>query len=348
MDSGAQAMTTMNISLGYVAASSLVALITSIVTTRAWIRVAHERGLVGRDMNKPGRPRVAEAGGVWPMIAGSFGVMTLIALYRYLSGIYYHIAETFALVALLLLSALLGFLDDLLGWKKGLPRWQRIVFMAPISLPLVVIKAGVSRIALPVIGVVNLGLLYPLVAVPVGILGAANAFNMIAGYNGLEATMAILLSVSIAAFSAIKGLYLVSALSAIMALAVLGFLVYNWYPAKVFPGNTFTYGFGAYYAALVILGNMEKAGIAFFTLYFIEFLLFVRGLLNGVYKENFAKVLPDGTLAEPYDKIYSLTHLAIRVQRKLRGKATEPGVVAFIALLQCIISLLVILVYAVR
>ncbi len=339
-------MTMNSIDIGYVVLSSMVAFITSVTTTRTWIRVAYVRGLIGKDMNKPGSPPVAEAGGVWPMIAGSFGVMTLIALYRYLANTYYHIAETFALVALLLLSALLGFLDDLLGWKKGLPQWQRIIFMAPVSLPLVVIKAGVSRIALPFLGVVNLGLLYPLVAVPVGILGAANAFNMIAGYNGLEATMAILLSISLAVFSALKNLYLVTALSTIMALGILGFLVYNWYPAKVFPGNTFTYGFGAYYAALVILGNMEKAGIAFFTLYFIEFALFIRGLLNGVYKENFAKILPDGTLAEPYDKIYSLTHLAIRVQRKLRGKATEPGVVAFIALLQCIISALVIAMYA--
>ncbi len=332
----------------YVIVAATISFLASLVTTSAWIRVAYSRGLVGRDMNKPGDRRVAEAGGMWALVSGSFGVMTLIALYRYLANTYYHVAESFALVALLLLAALLGFLDDLLGWKKGLPRWQRIIFMAPVSLPLVVIKAGVSRISLPVIGVVNLGLLYPLVAVPVGVLGAANAFNMIAGYNGLEATMALLLSVSLAVFAAIKGLSLVLTLSVIMASSVLGFLVFNKYPARVFPGNTFTYGFGAYYAALVILGNMEKAGLGFFTLYFIEFALFIRGLVNGVYKENFAKVLPDGSLVEPYDKIYSLTHLAIRVLRRLRGRATEPGVVAFIAILQCIVSAIVIAVYATR
>lgn len=36
-------------------------------------------------------------------------------------------------------------------------------------------------------GVVDWGIFYPLAIIPIGIVGAANAYNMLAGYSGLEA-----------------------------------------------------------------------------------------------------------------------------------------------------------------
>ena len=324
--------------LVYALASSLVAFALVLVIEPAWIRVARARGLVGQDMNKPGNVVVAEAGGIWAVVAAAFGLLALEALYTYLEGAPYQPAELYALVTLLLLASLLGFTDDILGWKRGLPRWQRVAFMAPVSLPLVVIKAGTSKLSLPLVGTVDLGIAYPLVAVPVGVLGAANAFNMLAGYNGLEAGMGLLLMLFTAAYAALKGLDLVFQAALVMAAALLGFLRYNWYPARVFPGNAFTYGVGAYYAALVILGNMEKYGLALFTLYFLELLLFIRGLGDKIYKENFGIPQPDGSLEPPYEKNYSITHLAIRLLKRTRGRATEKGVVLVILLAQAVIG----------
>lgn len=312
-----------------------------ILVEPTWIRVALERGFTGRDMNKPQEVIVAESGGIWAIVGAVFGLLLLEAVYTYIDGVRYHATEIYALTSLLLLATLLGFVDDLLGWKKGLPPWQRVLFMAPISLPLVVIKAGVSKLSLPFIGVIDLGLAYPLVAVPIGVLGAANAFNMIAGYNGLEAGMGLLLMVFTTIYAYIKGLDLVFQASLVMALSLLGFLLYNWYPARVFPGNSFTYGVGAYYASLVVIGNMEKFGLTLFSLYFIEFILFVRGLANGVYKENFGVPKHDGTLETPYDKCYSITHVAIVLQRRLRGKATERGVVLTILAVQILVGIVV-------
>ena len=307
----------------------------------AWIRVARERGLVGRDMNKPGRVMVAEAGGVWAIIAASFGLLFYEAWHVYLEGGAYRPVEVYALVSLLLLSAFLGFTDDILGWKKGLPRWVRVVFMAPVALPLVVIKAGRSIIELPLVGTVDLGLLYPLVAVPVGVLGAANAFNMLAGYNGLEAGMGLLLMVFTAAYAYMKHVKLVGDAALIMAAAVLGFLRYNWYPAKVFPGNAFTYSLGAYYAGLLVLGNMEKFGLLLFLLYYIKALLYFRGVLHGVWRsgvEDFGVPREDGSLDAPLEGAYSLQHLVIRLLKRTRGRATEPAVVLTILAMQALVG----------
>ncbi|ALL01979.1 UDP-N-acetylmuramyl pentapeptide phosphotransferase/UDP-N-acetylglucosamine-1-phosphate transferase [Pyrodictium delaneyi] len=328
--------------LVYALASGLVAFALVLVIEPAWIRVARARGLVGQDMNKPGKVMVAEAGGIWAVVAAAFGLLALEALYTYLEGAPYRPAELYALVALLLLASLLGFIDDILGWKRGLPRWQRVAFMAPVSLPLVVIKAGKSTLSLPLIGTVDLGAAYPLVAVPVGVLGAANAFNMLAGYNGLEAGMGLLLMLFTAAYAALKGLDLVLQAALVMAAALLGFLRYNWYPARVFPGNAFTYGVGAYYAALVILGNMEKFGLVLFTLYFVKALLYFRGVLHGVWRpgiEDFGVPRPDGSLEPPLQGAYSLQHLAIRLLKRTRGRATEKGVVLVILLAQAVIGL---------
>ncbi|WFO75005.1 glycosyl transferase family 4 [Desulfurococcaceae archaeon MEX13E-LK6-19] len=309
-----------------------------------WINVGSKLGFMSRDMNKPGEVYAVNAGGVWVSVGASFGVLTIIAFHRHVFNEDFYLAEYMALSLLLFMASFLGFLDDILGWKKGLRVWQRVIFMAPLALPLVVIKAGVTTVAIPFLGRVDLGLLYPLVLVPIGVLGASNAYNMLAGYNGLEATLGIILFSSAAIYAYMKGITVAVSVSLVMLAALIAFLLYNKYPAKVFPGNSMTYGVGAYYASTVILGNFEKFGVFLFTLYFIEFLLFIRGLKNHVYKENFGKPRPDGTLDEPYDKVYSLTHLAIKIQKKIRGKATEKGVVATISIMQLIVAILAFLI----
>ena len=311
-----------------------VAFAITLTCTRAWIRLSPRIGLIARDLNKYSEHYAVESGGMWVSVGSGFGLMVLIALYRYLEGYYYHLEALLALTVILFLSSFLGFLDDLLGWKKGLRVWQRVVFMGPLALPLVVIKAGVTKMALPFIGVVDFGLLYPLLLVPVGVIGASNAFNMLAGYNGLEAGMGLLLMAFVSAYALTRGLDYIAYASLIMMSSLLAFLIYNWYPARAFPGNSLTYGFGAYYAGLVILGNFERFGLLLFSLYFVELLLFIRGLLNGVYKENFGKPNPNGTLEPPYTKSYSITHLAIKTLIKVRGYATERAVVLLILLLQ--------------
>jgi len=324
----------------YAIIASTISFIIAFIGISWWIDVGNRFGFKGKDMNKPYETYAVEAGGVWVSFGASFGLLVIIAAHRYFNGEYYFLPELMSLALLLFMASFLGFLDDLLGWKKGLRVWQRVIFMGPLALPMVVIKAGVSTISIPFIGAINLGLLYPLILVPIGILGASNAFNMIAGYNGLEAGMGLVLMIFTFIFSWIKGLEHVAYASLVMAFALAAFLIYNWYPAKTFPGNSLTYGFGAYYASLVILGNFEKFGVLMFTLYFIEFLLFIRGLKHGVYKENFGKVNPDGSLEPPYDRVYSVTHLTIKLLKKIRGKAYERSVTITIIIIQIIISII--------
>ncbi|MEM4481915.1 MAG: glycosyl transferase family 4, partial [Desulfurococcaceae archaeon] len=157
-----------------------------------WTKIAPKMGLVGRDMNKPGNYTAAEAGGLWVILASTFGILLYIAIDNYLDRASDAIPQL-SIALTLILAGLIGYFDDFLGWKKGISPAKRILFTIPISLPLMAVKAGYSVVELPLLGVLDLGVLYSALVVPVGVLGASNAFNMIAGYNGLEARQGLII-----------------------------------------------------------------------------------------------------------------------------------------------------------
>ncbi len=318
----------------------LVSFIVTFLLTRRWIKMAPQLGLTGKDMNKNNKPEVAEGGGIWVIFGSTLGLLSYIFILVYISDNTNYLTQIFAVITLLLLTGLVGLFDDILGWKKGLSPIEKPLYTFLLAIPIVVIKAGYSTMNLPLIGQIDFGLLYPLLLVPIGIMGAANGFNMLAGYNGLEAIMGILLLLA-AGLEALKlGLFYIFAISIIVISSILAFFIFNKYPSQIFPGNSFTHAIGALYATLVILGNFEKFGVLVFSLYFIELILFIRGLKNGVYKENFGIPDKNNCLKEPYDKIYSITHLAIKILRKVKGCAKEKEVVALIATMQLAVILI--------
>ena len=330
----------------YLAVASIVSFSLTLILVRFWIGVAQEAGIVGVDMHKPQGSRVAEAGGLWVLFSAAISLMIFESLYVYLGGEGLRYEDVTSLTAVLLLAGIVGAVDDFAGWKKGIKHYYRVAFTLVIAVPLVVVKAGVTTMELPLVGVVDFGLLYPLLLVPIGVAGASNGFNMLAGYNGLEAGMGLLLMAFTAIYAYSLGLEVALTGSIIMASALLAFLVYNFYPARVFPGNSLTYGVGAYYASLVIIDDFQRFGVLLFSLYFLELALFIRGLLNGVYKENFSMIDEEGNLREPYDKIYSVTHLTVRLLRKIKGRAREWEVTLTILAAQALIGVALILYYA--
>lgn len=316
--------------------------LTTLTLTPLWIKAALKANLKGRDMNKYEKPEVAEFGGV----AVVAGFMAGVLIYIGLSTFYFHqnanLIFILAAVSTILGITIVGVLDDLLGWKAGLKQWQKPLLTLPVALPMMVVNAGESVMSLPIVGPVDFGILFPLVIIPLGILGAANGFNMLAGYNGLEAGMGaiILGTMGLIAWRTGSGWVAMLAISAFFAL--LAFLVYNWYPAKVFPGDTLTYSIGALIACVAILGNMEKIAIVLFIPYFLDFLLPLRKKLHV---EAFAKVNRDNSLEMPYRGIYDMTHLGIFVVGKVKSKVFERDVVVSILALEVILAVLTIVVF---
>ena len=303
-----------------------------------WIKKSREIRLVWPDMNERFSEKVAGSGGIAPLLGFTIGILIFVAYRTFILKSNEFLVEIFAMLSVILFLGGVGLVDDLLGWRKGgLRKKHRIILVAFSAIPLMVINAGKSEVLIPFFGSIELGLIYPLVAIPIGIIGAATTFNHLAGFNGLEAGngILVLLGVGLVAFFTGSSWLMVIALCMIGAL--FAFLFYNFYPAKVFPGDTMTLSVGGLIAIITILGNFEKVGVFFFLPFIIETLLKLKG---GLKKHSFGKPKIDGTLDLRYKNIYSLSHLAILFLKKCNIKTTQKNVVYLLWTFQITIIIL--------
>jgi len=334
------------IEIGETVLSAVVLAVSFFITlflTQRWIRSAKSAKLFGKDLNKYGKPLIPEAGGIAVALAVCFSLQIYIFLktFRLLGTPETHIVEAFAISAIVLLAGFIGFTDNILGWKRGLTQFKKVLLTIPIALPLMVINAGHSSMDLPFFGLVDFGLIYPLLLVPVGVIGATNGFNLLAGYNGLEAGMGLIIFTTFGVTGLIVEEYWISLVAFIVSASLLAFLYFNWYPAKVFPGDAFTYSIGSLIAAIAILGNMEKLAVWLFSLYFIEGLLYFRARVidKAGDVQAFGRPNKDNSLEMPYERIYDTTHFAIWFLKKVKKKVYEKDVVFFLLFVQFLVAL---------
>ncbi|MBC5792939.1 MAG: hypothetical protein H8Z69_02750 [Nanohaloarchaea archaeon] len=194
--------------------------------------------------------------------------------------------------------------DDSMIHRTGLSQIPKMLFVLPAALPLIAVGAGSWEMSLPLIGVVNWGLLYPLVLLPLGLLFVSNVVNMLAGMNGLSAAMSLVASLGLGVFALSNGRMEAALIALSASSCLLAFLWYNFYPASILPGDSLTYLAGAVLFASMVVGNIEKFGAFIFAPWYAEFLLSARSGFNshswGTLKEN-------GKLEPQHPKNYSLT-----------------------------------------
>jgi len=315
--------------------------IATLLFTPYWIKRAKSVNLVGKDMHKVYSEPIVEAGGISVIIGFIFGLLVYVAIHIFYFKDDFKSLYILAVMSSILIMTIIGLLDDLLGWKKGLKQWQKPLIVLIAALPIIVINAGRSIMWVPFLGPIDFGLFYTFLLIPIGIAGAANGFNMIGGYNGLETGLGLIILATLGFISWEVGVAWVSVIALCMVFALLAFYIFNKYPARVFPGNVLSYSVGALIAIVAILGNIEKFALILFIPYFIEFVLKARGRFK---KESFARVNSEGSLDIPYDKIYGIEHLAIKLLKKIKSKVYEKDVVYFLYGLEIILAGIVLLI----
>jgi UDP-GlcNAc:undecaprenyl-phosphate GlcNAc-1-phosphate transferase len=135
--------------------------------------------------------------------------------------------------------ATVGVLDD----RRGLsPAVRLLVQAAAVA---VLIYFGV-RVRLPIPDVLNYGLTF------FWILGITNAINLLDNMDGLSAGASAVAAAFLTLLGAFNGQYLVSALAAAILGACIGFLRYNFRPARIFMGDAGAYFLGFWLAVLGI------------------------------------------------------------------------------------------------
>lgn len=248
----------------------IVSFIVTFLAFRFVIPRLRQAGIVGKDLHKPDQPEVPEMGGLVLVAGFTTGVIVTAAIATFFSDFLpVDVIQILATICVVSIAALIGIIDDLIGMRQAI----KAVVPVLASLPLVAIKVGHTTMSIPFFGQVDFGVLYPLVLVPLGVTGAANAVNMLSAFNGLEAGMGSVAIASLVVVAYLTG----QSTAALILLAALGALLatlyYNWYPAKVFIGDVGTLAIGTIIASAVIIGNFEAAGVIIIIPYAVDFVI---------------------------------------------------------------------------
>jgi len=304
-----------------------------------------KNNIIALDLHKKNKPRLSNSGGIPVSLSIIMGLMFFIALQTFVFNKTDQMVYLFASVLTILLITIIGFFDDLNSSdvvqgkkkiRKGLKKWQKPLFAIPAAIPLMVVNVGETTMTLPLIGPINFGILYPIVLIPIGVVCTANAINMLGGFNGSEAGMGVIYSSFLGLYALYHGELVASAIFFSTVGALIGFLKFNWFPAKILSGDSLTYCLGAVVAAGVIIGNMERAGIILMMPFIIEFLLKLRSKFTA---SCLGKLRKNGKLDPPYGKnLYSWAHIIMNL-----GSLTEKQVTVVLITIQIIFGLLLFL-----
>ena len=224
-------------------------------------------------MNKSGTPTM---GGVMFILGLAFAVLT-VGFEGMLNGRFVHLfVFLFALV-----FGFIGFLDD---WEK-LKKKQNLGLTAKMKFLLQLAAALVFVLLMREMGYVSSSLYLPFVNTTVYIpewlyfilaafiiVGTVNAVNITDGVDGLAAGTSVPVFLFYAVISLLWGKeYLeLGIVASAMIGGLMGFLVYNFNPAKVFMGDTGSLFLGGAVAALAFAYDMPLILITLGIIYILE------------------------------------------------------------------------------
>ena len=148
------------------------------------IKMLKEKGKVGIDVHKPEKPEIPKGGGFVFLFAIVASILAIVGINTVENGG----VDPGLLAALvsILMAGMVGLLDDNLDFRNR----TKVVLPLVASIPIMAMQVGTTTMSIPFIGTLDLGLLYPLLVVPLMMTFIIDSTNMYGGMNGLEATLA--------------------------------------------------------------------------------------------------------------------------------------------------------------
>jgi UDP-GlcNAc:undecaprenyl-phosphate/decaprenyl-phosphate GlcNAc-1-phosphate transferase len=226
----------------------MICFLSSLVLTPLIKRFAIEFGVLDTpNSRKVHRTLIPRLGGLSIFFSSLIGVFYLKI---------YEIIDMKILIAIMLI-VIIGVIDD----KFNLP--VKVKFFGQILGALLVVAytdLRIEKIILPNDMVINFGISSYLITI-MWILFVTNAINFIDGLDGLAAGVSVIALFSILILSLSNNQLLVMALCIIVIGSTLGFLVYNFYPAQIFMGDTGSLFLGFMLSIISIIGFYKSVTI---------------------------------------------------------------------------------------
>lgn len=312
----------------------LISFCASVVCTYFLYPRLKRAGMIGKDINKPSRPEVAEMGGIAIVAGITAGLLTLIAAHTFFGFDGYNLVFILAALITAHSVAFIGLVDDLIDIPQKIKAFVPLV----AAIPLIVVKAaGSTEIVFPLIGAIDFGILYVIVLIPLAIAVCSNLTNMLAGFNGMESGMGAVMFFFLSILALLHGKQEMFAISASAFGALLGFLIFNKYPSKIFPGDVGNLTIGAVVATAVIIGNFESAGIILMIPYVLEFIVKAK---NRFPSSGWWGQYKDGKLYSP-EKPVGLGQIVM----KLFNGISEPNLALFFIAFEAVFGITILIMF---
>ena len=160
--------------------------------------------------------------------------------------------------------AFIGFLDDYLSIKKGKNEGLTVIqkFLLQLVVALVFFylymkTGGKTSLIVSTLGIhIEMKWLYGIFILFI-LIGSSNAVNLTDGLDGLAAGLSGIAFIAFSLISLMVGYTDMGIFTLVLTGSLLGFLIYNGYPAKVFMGDTGSLALGAVMGTIAIITHRE-------------------------------------------------------------------------------------------
>lgn len=152
------------------------------------------------------------------------------------------------------LIVLLGIIDDF----KELSPSQKLGGQLLAAILILPFGLQIQFITNPLGGMIFLGF-WGLPLTVIWIVGITNTLNFIDGLDGLAGGVAVIAAVTLAIVAWQEGQLIAARLALIVAGSALAFLIFNFYPARIFMGDSGAMFLGFFLANISILGALKSA-----------------------------------------------------------------------------------------
>lgn len=213
--------------------------------------------------SKQGTPTM---GGVLIILGVAFGVATAMGLSGALDGDLsaefgqkLGFTKVFAGLGLALVMGLIGFIDDYIKVVKkrnlGLTASQKTALqsLATATYLISLALAGLRTTWIPFVGEVSVVSGIGVIFWPIAfffIYGFTNAVNLTDGIDGLASSVTLVVAVAFMLMAGAMGMLGANIVASALAGACVGFITWNWHPAKLFMGDTGSMFLGGMVVAL--------------------------------------------------------------------------------------------------
>ena len=224
--------------------------------------------------NKQGTPTM---GGIMFVIGIVIATSAGVLLYAVGHGLDSVSRFVFAGLLFALMNGGIGFIDDYVKVVKkrnlGLTAIQKLILQflaAAIYLFVMYLCKDNTEILVPFVGYVDLGFFYYIVMAVV-LVGIVNAVNLTDGIDGLAGSVTFFACLFMMLIANVLGNHVANVLFAAAAAGgCLGFLIWNFHPAKCFMGDTGSLFLGAMVCAIALAMDMQLLLLLIALVYLIE------------------------------------------------------------------------------